>query len=326
MLIRILCRKTVHLLLVLIGISILTFSLMYLAPGDPAEILLRAYPFDPGIEKLQLTRQTLGLDRHPVLQYMEWVTRVVQLDLGRSFRTGESVTGELRRRIPATLELALLSFLLTLMLAIGFGIAGSLWHHHFIDHSLRTCTIIILSVPNFWQGLLFVYWFSVRWGLLPVHGRGELQNLVLPVLTLTLGMSAFYGRMVRAQMIEVWSHDYIKLAYAKGLSRWKILRRHVLKNALLPIVSLWGMSLGQLLGGSAIVENIFAWPGLGQLTVDAILNRDYPVILGCILCISLFFVWATAVANFLQILLDPRLRTGFFRDASQAEDTALLEQ
>lgn len=301
--------RLLSLIPLLLGVTLLTFSLLQLAPGDPAEILLKGYEEAPTREALQALRSSIGLNDPPHVQYAKWLGRVVRGDLGVSFRTGEPVAARIAQRIPATLELAGTAFAFMVLLAMALGLAGALARDGTLDHLLRAWSILAVSVPGFWLGLLLMLVFSIHLDLLPLSGRGGPSHLLLPVITLATGVSATYGRIFRAALIEVLHQDYIKLAHAKGLSRFEIIFRHVLKNALLPLVTLSGVSLGNLLGGSVIVETIFSWPGVGKMAVEAILNRDYPVILGYVLMMALIFTACSLLVDLLHHFLDPRMRT-----------------
>jgi peptide/nickel transport system permease protein len=259
---------------------------------------------------VEALRTSIGLNDPPYLQYWKWLSKVIRGDLGISFRTGEPVASRIIQRLPATLELASTAFVFMMLLAIGYGLAGALYRDRTIDHLLRAWSILTVSVPGFWLGLLLMLVFSINLDLFPLSGRGGPSHLILPVITLALGTSATYGRIFRAALIEVLHQDYIKLAYAKGLSRFTIVARHVMKNALLPLITLFGISLGNLLGGSVIVETIFSWPGVGKMAVDAILNRDYPVILGYVLMMAVAFILSNLLVDVLYHFLDPKIRAG----------------
>jgi peptide/nickel transport system permease protein len=300
--------RLVSLIPLLLGVSLITFSLLQLAPGDPAEILLKGYEEAPTREAVEALRAGIGLNDPPYRQYWKWLCRVIRGDLGVSFRTGEPVASRIFQRLPATLELAASAFIFMMLLAIGYGLAGALCRDSLFDHLLRAWTILTVSVPGFWLGLLLMLFFSINLDLFPLSGRGGPSHLFLPVITLSLGTSASYGRIFRAALIEVLHQDYIKLAYAKGLGRYELVTRHVMKNALLPLVTLFGISLGNLLGGSVIVETIFSWPGVGKMAVEAILNRDYPVILGYVLMMAMAFMLSNLLVDVLYYFLDPKIR------------------
>lgn len=305
---RYLLKRLFYLLPVMFGVSVITFGLISLAPGDPAEIILRVGGAEPTREAVNALRDELGLNDPVYIQYLRWLRDAMHLDFGTSYRTGLPVTGEILSRFPATLELTLAAMVFMLLVSLPAGVLSALYRHAFIDHLTRVFALVGASLPGFWKGLMLIYLFAVVWGLLPVMGRGGLRHLVLPAVTLGLGMAAVYTRMIRAGMLEVLNQDYIKLAWAKGLKERWVIGRHALRNALLPAVTLFGMSLGHLLGGTVIVETIFAWPGVGKFVVDAIFNRDYPVIQGYAMFMALIFVLANLLVDLSYGLLDPRIR------------------
>lgn len=305
---RYLLKRLFYLLPVMLGISVITFGLINLAPGDPAEIILRVGGAEPTREAVNALRAELGLNDPVYIQYLRWLWDAVRLDFGVSYRTGLPVTREILSRFPATLELTLAAMTFMILVALPAGVLSALYRHAFIDHLTRVFALLGASLPGFWKGLMLIYLFAVVWGLLPVMGRGGLRHLVLPAVTLGFGMAAVYTRIIRAGMLEVLNQDYIKLARAKGLQERWVIGRHALKNALLPTVTLFGMSLGHLLGGTVIVETIFAWPGVGKFVVDAIFNRDYPVIQGYAMFMALIFVLANLLVDLSYGLLDPRIR------------------
>lgn len=303
-----LLKRLVYLLPVMLGVSVITFGLINLAPGDPAEIILRTGGIEPTREAVEVLREELGLNNPIYIQYGRWLWNALHLDLGNSFRTGQPVFVEILHRFPATLELTMAAMFFMLLLAVPIGIVAALYRHTLIDHLGRIFALVGASLPSFWLGLILISCISVKWGLLPVMGRGGWKHLVLPAITLGFGMAAVYMRLLRACMLDVLNQDFIKVARAKGLKEKWVIGRHALKNALLPVVTLFGMSFGNLLGGAVIVETIFAWPGVGKFVVDAIFNRDYPVIQGYVLLMSLVFVLVNLLVDISYVFLDPRIR------------------
>ncbi|MDH7578789.1 MAG: ABC transporter permease [Bacillota bacterium] len=303
-----LLKRLLYLIPVVLGVSLVTFGLINLAPGDPAELILRAEGMEPTREAVEALREELGLNAPIHVRYGCWLWKVLHLDLGKSFRTGSPVAEEIFYRLPATLELTLAALGFMLCLAVPAGILAALYRHALLDHLSRIMALLGASMPGFWLGLLLIYCFSVKLGVLPVMGRGGPDHLVLPAATLGFGMAAVYARILRAGMLEVLGQDYIRVARARGLPEKWVIGRHALKNALLPAVTLFGMSFGHLLGGAVIVETIFAWPGVGKFAVDSIFNRDYPVIQGYALFMALVFVLANLLVDLSYSLLDPRIR------------------
>ncbi|SFR01298.1 nickel ABC transporter permease [Desulfoscipio geothermicus] len=303
-----LIKRLFYLIPVIFGVSIITFGLINLAPGDPAEIILRSSGVEPTMEAVAALREELGLNDPVYIQYGRWVLDVLHLDLGESYRTGRPVTEEILYRFPATLELTVAAIFFMLLVSMPSGILAALHRHAFVDHLSRIWALVGASLPGFWLGLLLIYYFSVKLGIFPVMGRGGLEHLVLPAVTLGFGMAATYARLLRASMLEVLGQDYIKVARARGLKEKLIVGRHALKNALLPVVTAFGMSFGHLLGGAVIVETIFAWPGVGKFFVDSIFNRDYPVIQGYALFMAVVFVIVNLLVDITYVFLDPRIR------------------
>ncbi|UNC93005.1 nickel ABC transporter permease [Candidatus Contubernalis alkaliaceticus] len=301
-------KRLLYLFVVMLGVSLLTFSISQLTPGDPAELILRESGVEPTREAIQALREQLGLNEPLPVQYGKWLWAVLQGDLGQSFRTGQPVLEEIAHRFPATIELTLAGLLVMLVVALPVGILSALFKNTFMDHLSRFFALLGASLPSFWLGLLLIYYFAVKLSILPVMGRGGILHLVLPALTLGLGMSATYARLLRASMLEVLGQDYIHAARARGLKEHTVLVKNALKNALLPVVTAFGMSLGHLLGGTVIVETIFAWPGVGRFVVQAIFNRDYPVIQGYVLFMALIFVLVNLVVDLSYKFIDPRIR------------------
>ncbi|AIS52197.1 nickel transport system permease protein NikB [Thermoanaerobacter kivui] len=305
---RYLIKRLLYLIPVMFGVSIITFGLINLVPGDPAELILRSGGVEPTKEAIEALREELGLNDPLYVQYGRWLWRVLHGDLGKSFRTGQPVAEEIFSRFPATLELTCAAMVFMVCLAPLAGILSALYRHTFIDHLSRLGALLGTSLPGFWLGLLLIYLFAVKLGLLPVMGRGGPEHLVLPAVTLGFGLAAVYARILRASMLEVLGQDYIRVARAKGLKEKWVIGRHALKNALLPAVTLLGMSFGHLLGGAVIVETIFAWPGVGKFAVDSIFNRDYPVIQGYALFMAVVFVLINLLVDLSYVFLDPRIR------------------
>ena len=303
-------HRLLYLAVVLFGISIITFGLFALAPGDPAEIILRDRQEAPSPESIAQLRQELGLNDPLPMRYLHWLAKALSGDLGNSWQTGEPVAAQLMDRLGATLELALATLAFVVLLSTALGILGAVYKGRLADRLLRALSILSLSVPNFWLGLLLIMLFALHWHWLPLMGRGGFSHLVMPVLTLGLAIAAMQGRVLRASLLEVLSQDYVRFAYAKGLNSWAVLKRHLMRNALPPVLTMWGISLGHLLGGAVIVESIFSWPGLGKLAVDAVLARDIPLVQGAVLFMALVFVLANQLTDLLHGWLDPRIRRG----------------
>ncbi len=302
--------RLVGLVVVLWGVSLLTFGLQQMAPGDPAEVLLRSRAESPSSEQIAALRQELGLERPLPRRYLDWLSQAVRLDLGRSLYTGAPVAAEIAARLPATFELAGASFILVVLLSSLAG-AWAAWHPgQASDRLPRWFSLALVSLPSYWLGLLLIYALALRLGWLPASGRDGWASLVLPSLTLALGVAAMQGRILRAGVLEVLGQDFVRFAHAKGLGRRRVLLGHVLRAALGPMLALWGMTLGHLLGGALVVETVFAWPGLGRLLVEAVLGRDWPLVQGVVLFMTLALIAASQASDLAGALLDPRQKGG----------------
>lgn len=290
-------------------ISVLAFGLSALAPGNPAEIILyRQTGEAPSEEAVIALSKRLGFDGPLPVRYGRWLRRAVMGDLGRSLRTGESVLESLARRFPTTLILTMTAMAASLALSLPLGAAAALWRGGVVDRVSRLLVLLLSSVPNFWLGYLLILALAVGLHLLPVAGHGDWPHLILPALTLASGAAASLTRTTRASFLEVLGQDYIRTARAKGLSEISALLRHGVRNAMVPILAVAAIRFGQLLVGAVIVETIFAWPGIGKLMIDSILDRDYPVIQGYVLFTGTVFVLLNTAVDLTYGWLDPRIR------------------
>lgn len=293
---------------VMIGITCLTFALMYLTSGDPAEIMLRASGVQPSTEAVEAMRQTLGLNLPIYEQYFHWLWRVLHLDLGVSYATNRPVFTELMDRFPAKLILAICAVCLTALIALPLGVAAALYPGSWVDRIAKGCSFVSAAMPGYWLGLLFIYYLSVKLRMLPMMGMEGITSWILPAITLAFGIAGVYIRLIRSSMIEVLKMPYIQAAKAKGLSPWVLIGGHGLRNALLPSLTLLGIHVGSLLGGSVIVETIFSWPGVGKFAVDAIFMKDYIVIQGYVLLMAVLVVFVNLAVDIGYLCLDPRIR------------------
>lgn len=294
-------------LVVVLGVVCLVFLLVHLVPGDPVDMMLgeQARPADR-----EALRIALGLDQPLLVQLQQYLTRLVSLDLGTSLHSRKPVLDLVLERLPATAELAITSLLVSVLVAVPMGIISALKRDRWPDRMAMGISLLGVSVPNFWMGPMLIMFFSLWLGWFPVSGREGLGSLVLPSLTLGTALAAVLSRMVRSTLLEVLSEDYIRTARAKGLGPLSVVLHHAFPNALLPIITLLGLQLGVLLGGAVITETVFSWPGIGKLTIDAILRRDYPVIQACVLLISLTYVLVNMLTDFVYAWVDPRIRLG----------------
>lgn len=290
------------------GICFFSFAIMEMAPGSPEEMLIMQAGIGRDPTAVAELRAKLGLDRPWWERFGLWLAGAARGDLGRSVTTGESVGRMVAKRLPATLELTFTAWLLALAGALPMGALAALRRGGWTDGLLRALALTQVSLPGFVLGLGLLWVFGFWLGWVPVLGGGVLRGLWLPALCLAAAMTGVYSRMVRERFLEVLGQDYILLARAKGLGPWAVLRRHVLKNALIPLTTLWGMSLGYLLGGAVVIEVIFSWPGVGVLAVRAIADRDYPVIQAYVLLVALCFTLINLAVDLGYLFLDPRVR------------------
>lgn len=302
---RYLVRRLLLTIPVLLGVATLVFSLIHLVPGDPAQSMLGDSAAPEDVTRL---RHSLGLDRPLLVQYQTFLTGILRGDLGRSFRYDTPVTTEIRSRLFRTLQLAAAAMAVAILLAIPLGIIAAVWRGRSADHLAMTVSLIGISMPNFWLGPLLAILFAVVLGWLPVSGTGSPAHLVLPAVTLGAALSAILARMTRASLLEELRELYVLAARARGVSRIRAVLRHAFRNSLIPIVTIIGLQFGAVLTGTIITETIFAWPGVGRLLIQAINFRDYPLIQGCILFISVTYVLMNLLTDLTYGLLDPRIR------------------
>jgi peptide/nickel transport system permease protein len=302
-------RRFLSLVPTWLGISLFAFSLSTLSPGNPAQLILgRQLDEPPTPAQIEEFEERNGLDDPFVLQYVRWVGNAATGDLGTSYRTGSPVLGELAARVPGTLQIAIPAFVVALVAAVAIGLLSALRRNSFADHITRVASLVADSVPSFVLAYVLIIVFSVNLGLLPVAGKGAAENYVLPILTLCLATTAGLMRLTRSSLLDVLGEDYIRTARAMGL-RWRtVTLRYALKNALIPLVTLAGITFASLATGVIIVETVFAWPGVGQFVVDSIFDRDYPVIQGFVVFAGTLFVVVNLVVDLLYVRLDPRVR------------------
>ena len=301
--------RLAHIFLVLLGVSFLSFLLMYVSPGDPVRAMYAVSGSIPSEEVLEQTREELGLHDPFIIQYGNWISNCLRGDFGTSYSKGEAVATLLMERVMPTIQLALLSLVIMVLVAVPIGVYSALRQNSILDYLLRGTTFISISMPNFWVGLLLLYVVAMKLGWLPVvSNQMNFQRLILPAVTLAIAMAGKYARQVRAAILEELRQDYVAGARARGLSERCVLWCHVLPNAVLPLITMLGLSLGSLLGGTAVVEVIFSYPALGSLAISAITSRDYPLIQGYVLWIALIYMAVNLVVDLSYNRLDPRLR------------------
>jgi len=312
MMLRYIIRRTVQIIPTLLGVSILSFSLLYVFPGDPAELIVRisAGVDNPTPEMIEKFRIESGLDKPIVLQYFNWLSHIVRGDFGVSWTSGKPVLEEILERFPASAVLFFSTFLISIIFAFLLGIVAALYRDRLMDHITRIWALLGISIPSFWLGLMLIWLFSVRLHLLPSFGFGTLKHAILPVLTWSMSFMAIKTRFVRASLLDALSQDYVLTARSKGLSDGLIVFRHALRNALIPIITYLSMSMGHLIVGSVMIEVVFAWPGLGSYLVSSVFRRDFPVVQALVLLSGVMFTVMNLIVDILYAIIDPRIRYG----------------
>lgn len=301
--------RFLQIFIVLIGISFLTFGLTYMSPGDPVRNMYTATGVMPTEEMIQATRQELGLNDPFLQQYARWLGNCLRGDFGKSYTLGKPVTQLLLGRLWPTLKLTLMSMVLMLVIAVPLGLASALHKDSWIDYLVRGITFVGCAMPNFWVGLLLMLLLCVKVRLFPViASAGDFKALFLPALTLAIAMAAKYTRQVRTAVLEELGQDYVVGAEARGIRRSRIIWGNVFPNALLPLVTMFGLSIGSLLGGTSVVEVIFSYPGLGNLAVSAITSCDYNLIQGYVLWLALIYMVINLIVDASYVYIDPRMR------------------
>ncbi len=293
---------------VLFGVSLLVFMMLHLVPGDPVKMMLSEFQTTP--QQVELLRSQLHLDEPLPQQYGRFVVNALQGDLGLSIRSKRPVRNEIAENLGSTLQLAGAALLIAAGIGMPLGIIAALKQHSWLDIGPMIFALSGVSMPSFWLGLLLIFLFSLRLGWFPATGGGDFQHLVLPALTLGLGASAIIARLTRSSMLEVLRQEYMITARAKGLREATVVLRHGLKNALIPVVTIFGLQFGSLLAGAVVVETVFARPGIGRLIVSSILAKDFPMVQGIILFTATAYVVANLLVDLAYGLLDPRIRIG----------------
>jgi peptide/nickel transport system permease protein len=326
-------RRLFHLLLIMVGVSVLVFLMLRMIPGDPARLLLGEYANPDELTRL---RAQLGLDQSYLTQYAIYLKNLLQGDFGKSVRTGAPIVNEIGVRLLATIELSLAAMVIATILGIAAGVVSSVKQYSIFDYGSMFLALIGVSMPIFWLGLMLIYLLSVKFPILPMMGRitmgleappvtglvvidtliagqlgaflDSLRHLILPSFTLATIPMAVVARITRSSMLEVLNKDYVRTARAKGLDEMIVILRHALRNAFLPVVTVLGLNLGLLLGGAVLTETIFSWPGLGRYVVDSLMARDYAAVQSCILIFAVVMALINLVVDLVYVILDPRIR------------------
>lgn len=304
-----LISRLVQMVVVLIGISFLTFLLTYISPGDPVRHMLTATGTMPTEELIQEIRTDMGLNDPFLVQYFRWLGNCLHGDFGMSYSLNKPVVTLLLARLWPTLKLTIFSMVLMLAVSVPLGMLSAVYKDSVIDYLVRGITFLGVSIPNFWVGLLLMLYFCVELKLLPVvSSSGDFQSMILPSMTLAVAMSAKYTRQVRTAVLEELNQDYVIGARARGVKGWKIIWLNVFPNSLLPLITMLGLSIGSLLGGTSVVEVIFSYPGLGNLAVSAITSCDYYLIQGYVLWVAVIYMVINLVVDLSYNYVDPRMR------------------
>lgn len=302
-------KRLIQIVVVALGISFLSFLITYLAPGDPVRTMYAASGIVPSEEVIEQTREAMGLNRPVLVQYADWLWGCLHGDFGTSYAYNDPVSALLLYRLWPTLKLSIFAVILMLVVSVPVGMIQATHKNTILDYGLRGITFFGVSMPNFWVGLLLMLFFCVRLKWLPVVcSGGDFKSMILPAVTLAFAMSAKYTRQVRTAVLEELSQDYVVGARARGVKEWKILWLNVFPNSLLPLLTMLGLSMGSLLGGTAVVEVIFTYPGMGNLAVSAITAYDYPLIQGYVLWISLIYMVVNLLVDLSYNLVDPRMK------------------
>ncbi|MCW2240520.1 ABC transporter permease [Azospirillum canadense] len=299
-----LVRRLAALVPVILGVSVAVFLMLHAVPGDPAQIIAGQ---EASVEDVAQVRHSFGLDQPLAVQYARFLSRAVVGDFGTSFRTKRPVIDEIGDRYGYTLLLGAAAIAFAVAVGILVGVVAAVFKHSWVDNVCLLVSLVGVSVPNFFLGLLLMLGFSVWLQLFPLTGADTAWHVVLPAVTLGLPSAAVIARIMRSSLIEILGNDYIRTARAKGLPEWLVVGRHALRNALMPVVTVVGLQMGYLLGGAVIVETVFAWPGLGRLTVQAIAARDFPVVQAAVLVLAATFVLVNLLTDLVYSILDPRV-------------------
>jgi peptide/nickel transport system permease protein len=296
-------KRLWHTVYVIIGISMISFFFIHLS-GDPVLLMLPGDASDQEIEEL---REQLGFNDPLYVQYVRFASKAIRGDFGESLYYHVPVMDLVIERLPASLELAVAAMVFALVLAVPIGIISAVRRGSMLDMGSMLGALLGLSMPHFWLGIMLMLLFSVHLGWLPTSGRGTMAHLIMPAVSLGLSLMAMFARLTRSVMLEVLSLDYIRTARAKGLREEIVISKHALKNALIPLVTVAGMQFGFLIGGTVIIETVFAWPGLGRLVIQAIFSRDYPLVQAIVFVLSLLFVGMNLLVDILYVYLDPQI-------------------
>lgn len=297
-----------QMIIVLFVLSTITFILMKLTPGDPIDKILHLDVANVSSDQIEATKAKLGLDQPVIIQYVQWLGQIIQLNFGTSYQTGEPVIKELIYYTPPTLFIAVMTIVVVFVVAIPLGMIAAKYYHTWLDSLIRSVTSFTVSIPSFFLGTILIYVFAQKWNLLPSSGLDTMAGYILPVIALSVGMSAYYVRLMRSNLVELYQSKEVEAARLRGMSERYILWQDLFKPAIIPIITVLGMSVGSLIGGTVVIENLFGIPGIGHFLVDSIRARDYPVVQGAVIMIGFFVVLANTISDLLLLWIDPKRR------------------
>ncbi|MEW6523319.1 MAG: ABC transporter permease [Bacillota bacterium] len=297
-------RRLVMSIPVILGVVLVVMFTLEVVPGDPAALMLGEFATEEAVREL---RTTLGLDKPLMVRYVNYLAGLVRGDLGRSVRERRPVIREVADAFPFTLKLSFWAFMVSLLVGVPSGVISAVRKYSIFDNLARLISLLGLSMPVFWIGLFLIIIFSLRYPLFPVGGHGTWKHLVLPSITLGLPSIAIISRMVRSSVLEILGEDYVRTARAKGLAERVVIYKHALRNAMLPVLTVMGLQIGQLMGGAVLTENVFGWPGMGRLMVRSIFNRDFVLLQGTVLVFALSFVLVNLIVDLSYAVVDPRV-------------------
>lgn len=303
---RYIIKRILYLIPVLIGVTFLVFFIMNLAPGNVAQLILGENATPDQIAALE---KEMGLDKPLIVQYFNYLLGLLHGSLGTSYSTGAPVAVEIGARFPYTLELTAVAAVFSIVLALPLGIIAAVKQNTWVDHVSMVISLIGVSMPIFWLALMLILVFSLKLGWFPVYGADTASSIVLPAISLGFMNMASIARTTRSAMVETIRQDYIRTAYGKGLSKHEVIMHHAFRNGMLPTITVIGLEIGQMLGGSVLTETVFAWPGIGRLLIQAINGRDTPTVMGCIIVMTVCFALVNLVVDLLYGVFDPRVRT-----------------
>lgn len=305
-----LVRRIFAIIFVLWAVATLTYFTVHVTPGDTATAIIIQTQGEEAVNEATLAavREKFDLERPVIVQYFDWLGHIFTGDFGISYKYNLPVLDMLKARLPNTLALGFLACAISLLIALPLGVLSALRHNRVFDHLCRLITLSLASFPGFWLAIMGIVLFSIRLGVLPTSGMNSPNSIILPALTLSVGMTASAMRMMRSSTLDVLNQDYMIVARAKGLSKREVMMNHGFRNAIPPIITLVGLQIGHILGGSVIIENIFAWPGVGDLFINAVYSKDLPMMEGCVILIAFGYAFINLVVDIIYAFIDPRVK------------------